>query len=506
MGIDIVYFCAMLTDQSITRKLVIYNCLKRDKERFEPLNSPYVGMYVCGPTVYSNVHLGNVRTFLTFDIVYRYLSFIGYKVRYVRNITDVGHLTGDSDEGEDKIAKKARLENLEPMEVVQRYTNDFHDVMRVFNILPPSIEPTATGHIIEQIELIKEIITKGYGYEVNGSVYFDVRKYSQDFPYGELSGRKIDELISNTRELDGQDEKRNSLDFALWKKADPSHLMHWPSPWGEGFPGWHLECSAMSTKYLGTQFDIHGGGMDLKFPHHECEIAQNKGAHGVEPVKYWMHGNMLTVNGRKMAKSEGNGFTPEELITGNHKLLDKGYTPMTVRFFMLQGHYASTLDFSNEALQAAERGFEKLCNAIGSLDKLKAGPASAFDAHAWRERCYQAMDDDFNTPVLISVLFEGVKAVNSNLADQLELSSADCEVLSETFKAFFSEVLGLQLESGDNTANDMSDGLMELILAIRADAKTNKDWPTADRIRDHLKAMKIEVKDTKEGTTWTYDA
>ncbi len=507
MGTDIDYFCAMLTDQPITRNLVIYNCLKRDKERFEPLNSPYVGMYVCGPTVYSNVHLGNVRTFLTFDIVYRYLSFIGYKVRYVRNITDVGHLTGDTDEGEDKIAKKARLENLEPMEVVQRYTNDFHDVMRVFNILPPSIEPTATGHIIEQIELIKEILTKGYAYEVNGSVYFDVRKYSTDFPYGELSGRKIDELISNTRELDGQDEKRNSLDFALWKKADPSHLMHWPSPWGQGFPGWHLECSAMSTKYLGTQFDIHGGGMDLKFPHHECEIAQNKGAHGVEPVKYWMHGNMLTVNGRKMAKSEGNGFTPEELITGNHKLLDKGYSPMTVRFFMLQGHYASTLDFSNEALQAAERGFEKLCNAIAGLDKLAAGAESQFDTAAWRERCYAAMDDDFNTPVLISVLFEGVKAVNSNLGGQLALTEADCNVLTETFNAFFTQVLGLQLETNSGAAgNEVSDGLMELILALRADAKTNKDWSTADRIREHLKAMKIEVKDTKEGATWTYDA
>jgi cysteinyl-tRNA synthetase len=345
-------------------KLHIYNSISRNKEEFVPLNSPFVGMYVCGPTVYSDVHLGNVRTFLTFDIVFRYLTFLGYKVRYVRNITDVGHLTDDADAGEDKIGKKAKLENLEPMEVVQRYTNGFHDVMRIFNILPPSIEPTATGHIIEQIEMIQEIIRRGYGYVVNGSVYFDVPKFNTEHNYGKLSGRKIEELISNTRDLDGQDEKRNSLDFALWKAADKTHLMKWNSPWGSGFPGWHLECSAMSTKYLGTTFDIHGGGMDLKFPHHECEIAQNVGATGSEPVRYWIHGNMLTVNGRKMAKSEGNGFTPEELITGNHQLLERGYSPMTVRFFMLQCHYASTLDFSNEALQASEKGLRRLLNAV----------------------------------------------------------------------------------------------------------------------------------------------
>ena len=358
--------------------LHISNSLTRTKEEFKPINPPFVGMYVCGPTVYSNVHLGNVRTFLTFDIVYRYLQHLGYKVRYVRNITDVGHLTGDTDDGEDKIGKKARLENLEPMEVVQRYTNDFHDVLNVFNILRPSIEPTATGHIVEQIEAIKSIIDNGYAYEVNGSVYFSVRTFSKDHPYGELSGRKIDELMNNTRDLDGQSEKRDPLDFALWKAADASHLMQWPSPWGQGFPGWHLECSVMSTKYLGEKFDIHGGGMDLKFPHHECEIAQNVGTTGCEcPVNYWMHGNMLTVNGRKMAKSEGNGFTPEELITGNHKLLDQGYSPMTVRFFMLMGHYASTLDFSNEALQAAEKGLSKLEKAIETLGQLTLVKARA---------------------------------------------------------------------------------------------------------------------------------
>ena len=371
--------------------LYIQNSLSRKKELFVPLNPPYVGMYVCGPTVYSNVHLGNVRTFLTFDIVYRYLIFLGYQVRYVRNITDVGHLTGDSEDGEDKIGKKARLENLEPMEIVQKYTNDFHDVTRVFNMISPSIEPSATGHIVEQIEMIQKILERGYGYESNGSVYFNVRKFSEDFPYGELSGRRIDDQLSNTRSLDGQDEKNDPLDFALWKKADASHLMKWPSPWSEGFPGWHLECSVMSTKYLGTTFDIHGGGMDLKFPHHECEIAQNVGAHGgSSPVNYWMHGNMLTVNGRKMAKSEGNGFTPEELITGNHPLLERGYSAMTVRFFMLQGHYASTLDFSNDALQAAEKGLERLVTAMSKLADLPvtASPeGSDADITSLLDRC-----------------------------------------------------------------------------------------------------------------------
>lgn len=460
-----------------------------------------VGMYVCGPTVYSDVHLGNVRTFLTFDIVYRYLQFIGYKVRYVRNITDVGHLVGDGDTGEDKIAKKAKLENLEPMEIVQKYTNGFHDVMRIFNILNPSIEPTATGHIVEQIEMIQEIIDNGYAYESNGSVYFDVRKFNEKYPYGKLSGRVIDELYTNTRELDGQDEKRDALDFAIWKKAEPSHLMQWNSPWGKGFPGWHLECSVMSTKYLGKTFDIHGGGMDLKFPHHECEIAQNVGAHGHEPVRYWMHGNMLTVNGRKMAKSEGNGFTPEELITGNHKLLDKGYSPMTVRFFMLQGHYASTLDFSNEALQAAERGFKRMTAAMENFGKLPASASSDEDITAWAKQCYDAMNDDFNTPVLISNLFEGVRIINSVKEGLIKLKEADIDLLTKTFIAFFDQVLGLTIEASAGN-NELTEQLMQFIIRLRANAKANKDFATSDMIRDELGKIKIQIKDTKEGSTW----
>ena len=460
-----------------------------------------VGMYVCGPTVYSDVHLGNVRTFLTFDIVYRYLQFIGYKVRYVRNITDVGHLVGDGDTGEDKIAKKAKLENLEPMEIVQKYTNGFHDVMRLFNILNPSIEPTATGHIVEQIEMIQEIIDNGYAYESNGSVYFDVRKFNEKYPYGKLSGRVIDELYTNTRELDGQDEKRDALDFAIWKKAEPSHLMQWNSPWGKGFPGWHLECSVMSTKYLGKTFDIHGGGMDLKFPHHECEIAQNVGAHGHEPVRYWMHGNMLTVNGRKMAKSEGNGFTPEELITGNHKLLDKGYSPMTVRFFMLQGHYASTLDFSNEALQAAERGFKRMTAAMENFGKLPASATSDEDITAWAKQCYDAMNDDFNTPVLISNLFEGVRIINSVKEGLIKLTEADIDLLTKTFIAFFDQVLGLTIEASAGN-NELTEQLMQFIIRLRANAKANKDFATSDMIRDELGKIKIQIKDTKEGSTW----
>ncbi|MFM1932797.1 MAG: hypothetical protein RL226_2100 [Bacteroidota bacterium] len=506
LKINRIYF--LCTTMQTTRyqefPLSIYNSLKREKHIFEPLNAPFVGMYVCGPTVYSNVHLGNVRTFLTFDIVYRYLTFLGYKVRYVRNITDVGHLTDDADAGEDKIAKKARLDNLEPMEVVQKYTNDFHDVMRVFNILAPSIEPTATGHIIEQIEMIQKIIENGYAYEVNGSVYFDVRKLNTTHGYGELSGRKIEELISNTRDLDGQDEKRDSLDFALWKKAEKGHLMKWPSPWGIGFPGWHLECSAMSTKYLGTTFDIHGGGMDLKFPHHECEIAQNVGATGAAPVRYWMHGNMLTVNGRKMAKSEGNGFTPEELITGNHKLLDKGYSPMTVRFFMLQGHYASTLDFSNEALQAAEKGFQRMMAAMASIGKITPSTGGDAEVAELRKKCMQAMSDDFNTPILISVLFEGVKLINSAVAGQVNLSASAIEQLQALFNDFMFDVLGFVAET--EAGNDgLTDDLMSLLITMRNEAKANKNWTVADQIRDQLAALKIQIKDAKEGTTWTYE-
>jgi len=487
--------------------LTIYNSLSRAKEQFKALNPPFVGLYVCGPTVYSNVHLGNVRTFLTFDVVYRYLCFLGYQVRYVRNITDVGHLVGDADEGEDKIAKKARLDNLEPMEVVQKYTNDFHDVMRMFNILPPSIEPTATGHIVEQIEMIKQLIDRGFAYEVNGSVYFNVKKFNKDYGYGKLSGRKIEDLISNTRALDGQDEKQDGLDFALWKKAGTEHLMQWPSPWGMGFPGWHLECSVMSTKYLGKQFDIHGGGMDLKFPHHECEIAQNVGATGKEPVNYWMHGNMLTVNGKKMGKSEGNGFTPEELVTGNHKLLERGYSAMTVRFFMLQGHYSSTLDFSNEALQAGEKGFQRMVEAKKTMESLTASGTSDFDAKAWTQKCFDAMNDDFNTPILISVLFDGVKVINSAAAEKVAIDEANLVLLKETFNSFFYSVLGFDDEAEAAGSDDeLTDQLMQLLLTLRSDAKTNKDWGTADKIRDQLSDMKVQIKDSKEGTTWSHDA
>ncbi|MFM9983791.1 MAG: cysteine--tRNA ligase [Flavobacteriales bacterium] len=485
--------------------LYIYNSLSREKEKFEPLVPGHIGMYVCGPTVYSDVHLGNVRTFMTFDMVYRYLTFIGYKVRYIRNITDVGHLVGDGDEGEDKIAKKAKLENLEPMEIVQKYTNGFHDVMRMFNILNPSIEPTATGHIVEQIEMVQEIIDNGYAYESNGSVYFDVRKFSEKFHYGKLSGRVIDDLISNTRELDGQDEKRDSLDFAIWKKAETQHLMQWNSPWGKGFPGWHLECSVMSTKYLGKVFDIHGGGMDLKFPHHECEIAQNVGAKGHEPVRYWMHGNMLTVNGRKMAKSEGNGFTPEELVTGNHKLLDKGYSPMTVRFFFLMGHYASTLDFSNEALQAAERGYKRMLAATNVISQISPSTTSDFDVAKLRQDCFDAMNDDFNTPILISHLFDGVRVINSAKEGSIKLTAEDIALLQKTFSEFLFDVMGLAAEeSGENS--ELTESLMQMIIRMRADAKTNKDYATSDKIRDLLAEIKVQIKDTKEGTQWSVES
>ena len=491
------------------QSLYIQNSLSRKKELFVPLNPPYVGMYVCGPTVYSNVHLGNVRTFLTFDIVYRYLTFLGYQVRYVRNITDVGHLTGDSEDGEDKIGKKARLENLEPMEIVQKYTNDFHDVTRVFNMISPSIEPSATGHIVEQIEMIQKILERGYGYESNGSVYFNVRKFSEDFPYGELSGRRIDDQLSNTRSLDGQDEKNDPLDFALWKKADASHLMKWPSPWSEGFPGWHLECSVMSTKYLGTTFDIHGGGMDLKFPHHECEIAQNVGAHGgSSPVNYWMHGNMLTVNGRKMAKSEGNGFTPEELITGNHPLLERGYSAMTVRFFMLQGHYASTLDFSNDALQAAEKGLERLVTAMSKLADLPvtASPeGSEADIPSPLDRCAQAMGDDFNTPILISVLFDAVKLINNVTSGKMAITSAQRQELKDGMEGYVFDVLGLKVEEKTRQDGGDTDALMGLLVELRGNAKTNKDWATADTIRDTLSQLGITIMDGKDGSTWKKD-
>jgi cysteinyl-tRNA synthetase len=486
--------------------LYLSNTLTRKKEEFIPLRPPHVGLYVCGPTVYSDVHLGNVRTFTTFDLLYRWLTHLGYKVRYVRNITDVGHLVGDVDEGEDKIAKRARLEQLEPMEIVQKYTNGFHDVMRLFNILSPSIEPTATGHLIEQIEMVKRIIGSGYGYEANGSVYFDVPKFAEKHAYGELSGRKIDELLTNTRDTEGMDEKRSPLDFAIWKRAEAQHLMKWPSPWGEGFPGWHLECSAMSTKYLGQTFDIHGGGMDLKFPHHECEIAQSVAADGHAPVRYWMHGNMLTVNGRKMAKSEGNGFTPEELLTGNHKLLEKGYSAMTVRFFMLQCHYASTLDFSNAAMQASEKGLERLMIAMDTLEKLR--PATNADAAqqqavlALAQRCHAAMNDDLNSPVMIAELFEAIRLINSANDGKVALGATAIEDLRALMKAMVFDVLGLRTETaatGDDTALD---GLVQEFIRMRAEAKARKDFAASDRVRDQLASLGIVLKDTKEGTTW----
>lgn len=478
------------------------NTLTRKKEEFVPLRPPHVGLYVCGPTVYSDVHLGNVRSFLTFDVLYRWLGHLGYKVRYVRNITDVGHLVGDVDEGEDKIAKRARLEQLEPMEIVQKYTNGFHDVMRLFNILPPSIEPTATGHLIEQIGMVDRIIKSGYGYEANGSVYFDVPKFAEKHAYGELSGRRIDELLTNTRDTEGQDEKRSPLDFAIWKKAEPQHLMKWPSPWGEGFPGWHLECSAMSTKYLGQTFDIHGGGMDLKFPHHECEIAQSVAADGIAPVRYWMHGNMLTVNGRKMAKSEGNGFTPEELLTGNHKLLEKGYSAMTVRFFMLQCHYASTLDFSNAAMQAAEKGLERLMAAMDTLQKLKPGTSDTAAIAALEQRCYAAMNDDLNTPVMIAELFEGVRMINSVHDGKATLTTASIEQLQRLFTTMVRDVLGLKYEANATTDDGTLDALVQEFIRMRAEAKARKDFAASDGIRDKLAAMGVVLKDTKEGTTW----
>lgn len=490
--------------------LFVYNSLTKKKEKFEAINPGRVGMYVCGPTVYSDVHLGNVRTFLTFDGFYRYFRYMGYKVRYVRNITDVGHLVGDADEGEDKIAKKARLDALEPMEVVQKYTNGFHDVMRIFNAIPPSIEPTATGHIVEQIEFIKSIMDNGYAYEKDGSVYFNVRKYNEDHPYGELSGRNVDDMLSNTRALAGQDQKNDPLDFALWKKAEDGHLMHWPSPWSKGFPGWHLECSTMSTKYLGRTFDIHGGGMDLKFPHHEAEIAQNKGCSHEGGANYWIHGNMLTVNGRKMAKSEGNGFTPEELITGNHKLLEQGYSPMTVRFFMLQSHYASTLDFSNAALQAAEKGYKKLMSSLALIDKLGqpgAGPISREKTSELRgtiEAALQNLSDDFNTAKALASLFDIGSRINTWYQKPSELAMIDSEVFDfvvKHFKGIISEVLGLVPEDAESTDSSLLDGTLNVLIALRDQAKFSKDYTLSDKIRDDLKNIGVQLKDEKGGTT-----
>ena len=484
----------------MSQSLTIYNTLSRKKEKFTALNAPFVGMYVCGPTVYSDVHLGNCRTFISFDIIYRYLTYLGYKVRYVRNITDAGHLESDGDEGEDKISKKAKLAKVEPMEIVQKYSVDFHQVMQTFNVLPPSIEPTATGHIIEQIEMVKAILATGLAYEVNGTIYFDVEKYNQKENYGALSNRKLEDLLNNTRDLGGQDEKRGALDFALWIKAKPEHLMQWPSPWGNGFPGWHLECSAMSNKYLGSRFDIHGGGMDLAPTHHTNEIAQNVAACGCQPANYWIHTNMLTVNGQKMSKSLGNSFLPRELFSGQHKLLNKGYSPMVVRFFMLQAHYRSTLDFSNEALDASEKGFKRLMYAFSLLDKLKTSTNSDVDVKAIEAKFKTAMDDDFNSPVLIAELFDAARIINSVHDGKMQISQADLSALKVLLHAFINDVLGLK---NDIQATDDLEPVMDFILNIRTEAKANKDYATSDKIRIGLNEIGFEVKDGKDGSTWT---
>ncbi len=489
----------------MTQSVFLYNTLTRRKEEFKPYNPPYVGMYVCGPTVYGDAHLGHARPAITFDIIYRYLSHLGYKVRYVRNITDVGHLENDADAGEDKISKKARLEQLEPMEVVQYYTIRYHKSMDALNVLRPSIEPHASGHIIEQIEMVKKIMDKGYAYESEGSIYFDVLKFNKDYPYGKLSGRSVDEMISNTRDLDGQDEKRNSFDFALWKKAQPEHIMRWPSPWSDGFPGWHMECSAMGAKYLGEVFDIHGGGMDLIFPHHEAEIAQSVAANGKEAVKYWLHNNMITINGQKMGKSLGNFITLDQFFDGSHEKLEKAYSPMNIRFFILQAQYRGTVDFSNEALQAAEKGYKKLMEALRTLDKLKPSEKSSVEIAGIKDDCYQAMNDDFNTPQLIAALFEATRLINLINDGKETITINELELLKNTFKTFVIDILGLYDETSSSGNESVISGLMDTILTLRQDAKQKKDWATSDLIRDKLKSIGIQVKDTKDGATWSLD-
>ncbi|MVM32408.1 cysteine--tRNA ligase [Spirosoma sp. HMF4905] len=491
--------------------LHLYNTLSRKKELFEPINAPYVGMYVCGPTVYNYVHLGNVRTFLTFDTLYRYLTFIGYKVRYVRNLTDVGHLVGDGDEGEDKIGRMAKLEKVEPMEIVQRFTNDFHTVMAQFNTFPPSIEPTATGHMVEQIEAVQALLANGLAYESNGSVYFDIETYNKrGGNYGKLSGRILDDLLNETRELDGQSEKRSPLDFAIWKRAAPEHLMRWNSPWGEGFPGWHLECTCMSTKYLGKQFDIHGGGMDLKFPHHECEIAQGDGLSGVDPVRYWMHSNMLTVNGQKMSKSLGNSFLPAELFAGNHPLLDQAYSPMTVRFFMLQSHYRSTLDFSNDALKAAQKGYRRLANGLRIVKTLTYSADESVTVIEEKqqeirqavEQFYEAMNDDLNTAVGIAQLFTLLKYANMLYLKQLQAAVLGEEVfnlLKESFVSFMNDVLGLKEEGTDNQP------ILEGLLTLYREYKEQRQYDKVDQIRSYFKAQGLAIKDMKHQIDWAYE-
>ena len=487
--------------------LHIYNSMDRKKEEFKPNNPPNVGMYVCGPTVYGDAHLGHARPAITFDLLFRYLQHLGYKVRYVRNITDVGHLENDADEGEDKIAKKARIEQLEPMEIVHYYSRRYHKNMDQLNTLPVSIEPSASGHIIEQIEFVKKILESGYAYESEGSVYFDVLKYNEDHNYGKLSGRKVEDLMTNTRDLAGQQEKKNNFDFALWKKAAPEHIMRWPSPWSEGFPGWHMECSAMGKKYLGDNFDIHGGGLDLLFPHHESEIAQSVAANGKDPVNYWMHNNMISINGQKMSKSLGNFITLDELFSGEHKLLTQAYSPIVVRFFILQAHYRSTVDFSNEALQAAEKGLEKLLNSIDTLESLQPGEKTDFDLPAFKTKCYNALNDDLNSPVLIAQLFDAVKFVNSVAAGQSEISKKDLDELKELFHTFVFDILGLTKEEKQTPDADesMLSEAINTLLEIRARAKKSKDFQTADMIRDRLKEMNIIVTDTPNGAEWTID-
>ena len=485
--------------------LNIYNSLSGKKEKFNPINSESVGMYVCGPTVYSYVHLGNVRTFMSFDIIYRYLLHLGYKVRYVRNITDAGHLENDSDNGEDRISKKARIEEIEPMEVVQKYTVDFHNTLNKFNLLPPSIEPTATGHIIEQIEIIKKIIKHDLAYEVNGSIYFDVIKYNNSNNYGILSNRKIEDLVHNTRELDGQSDKKNPQDFALWKKAENGHIMKWSSPWGEGFPGWHLECTAMSTKYLGNKFDIHGGGMDLKFPHHECEIAQSIALNNCCPANIWMHANMLTLNGSKMAKSTGNNILPKDILSGDNTILSKPFSASVIRFFVLQAHYRSILDFSSEAIEASERGFNKLMEAQKNLSNLKSSNKSSLDIKALIKSCYKALDDDFNTPILIAELFNIVKFINLVKSNKAQISEEDLKLLKQKVNEFIFDILGLENNQNSNSNTKTLDSVMNVLIELRNQARLNKDFELSDKIRDELKKNGISLNDGGDITTFTID-
>ena len=486
--------------------LFIYNTLSRSKELFRPLNEGHVGMYVCGPTVYGDAHLGHARPAITFDLVFRYLKHLGYKVRYVRNITDVGHLEHDADEGEDKIAKKAKLEQLEPMEVAQHYTNRFHEAMAALGCLPPSIEPHATGHIIEQEALVRQILDAGYAYESNGSVYFDVEKYNKDHKYGILSGRNLEDVINASRQLDGVGEKRNQVDFALWKKAQPEHIMRWPSPWGDGFPGWHCECTAMGRKYLGQQFDIHGGGMDLVFPHHECEIAQAVASQGKPMVKYWMHNNMITINGQKMGKSLGNFITLSQFFTGDHEKLDQAYSPMTIRFFILQAHYRSTVDFSNEALQASQKGLERLMEAFAQIERVEPTEGGALTeayAEELKQKCYEALDDDFNSPIVISHLFDACRTINQLVDRKQTITPSGLEALRQTLNVFVHDILGLRTEAqGGSQREEAFSAAVDMLLELRAKAKAAKDWATSDAIRDHLAELGFEVKDTKEGATW----